>query len=328
VNARSVEAYGGPLFIAWQLTNRCAARCLACCEDSGPDRAWDDELSCEEALNLAQRIADSGTPYVAFGGGEPLGVPHSWELFERLVSAGVALKLETDGRYIDEAGADRLVALAPQCIQISVDGATAATHERVRPGSNFAAVIAGIKRLTQRGYAPQLVFVPSQHNIHEVVEVYELAVQLGCEAFVSGPLMRIGRAAAAWTSLACDESTWQHCVERLHARARALGAGTALSIYPWDILTEIRRRRDSPQAMLLIVPNGKVKLLNALPFAPADLRRDSLEQAWRAYREAWRSPHVSEFIDACWADPRLLRYANETWPMERPWSLASPQQCG
>jgi hypothetical protein len=37
---------------------------------------------------------------------------------------------------------------------------------------------------------------------------------------------------------------------------------------------------------------------------------------------------VSEFIDACWADPRLLRYANETWPMERPWSLASPQQCG
>ena len=46
--------------------------------------------------------------------------------------------------------------------------------------------------------------------------------------------------------------------------------------------------------MLLVVPNGKVKLLNALPFAPADLRRDSLEQAWRAYREAWRSPRVRE----------------------------------
>jgi hypothetical protein len=30
---------------------------------------------------------------------------------------------------------------------------------------------------------------------------------------------------------------------------------------------------DNPQAMLLVVPNGKVKLLNALPFAPADLRR-------------------------------------------------------
>ncbi len=321
MDAGSVEAYGGPLFVAWQLTNRCAARCLACCEDSGPDRAWGDELSRDQALGLARRIADAGTPYVAFGGGEPLGVPHSWEIFERLASAGVALKLETDGRYIDEAGADRLLDLAPQCIQISVDGATAATHERARPGSSFAATIASIERLTRRGYAPQLVFVPSQHNIHEAVKVYELAVRLGCEAFVSGPLMRIGRAAAAWESLACSESTWQQCVERLHERARLMDAGTALSIYPWDILTEIRRRRDSPQAMLLVVPNGKVKLLNALPFAPADLRRDSLEQAWQAYREAWRSPAVSAFIDACCADPRLLRYANETWPMEQLWPL-------
>src|SRR5262249_56610474 len=57
---------------------------------------------------------------------------------------------------------------------------------------------------------------------------------------------------------------------------------TALSIYPWDIVTEIETRLESPQAMLLVVPNGKVKLLNALPFAPADLRRDSLETAWRA----------------------------------------------
>jgi hypothetical protein len=51
--------------------------------------------------------------------------------------------------------------------------------------------------------------------------------------------------------------------------------------------------------MLLVVPNGKVKLLNALPFAPADLRRDSLEQAWEAYREAWRSDEVRDFVAAC-----------------------------
>ena len=68
--------------------------------------------------------------------------------------------------------------------------------------------------------------------------------------------------------------------------------------------------------MLLVVPNGKVKLLNALPFAPADLRRDSLEQAWQAYREAWRSPRVRDFVERCRSDPALLRHANETWGME------------
>jgi hypothetical protein len=63
------------------------------------------------------------------------------------------------------------------------------------------------------------------------------------------------------------------------------------------------------------VPNGKVKLLNALPFAPADLRRDSLAQAWRAYRDAWRTDEVRAFVVNCRTEPRLLGHANETWPM-------------
>lgn len=315
VDGRSVEAYAAPLFVAWQLTNRCSSRCLACCEESGPEHAWRDELSREEALTLAQHIAAAAIPYVAFGGGEPLGVPHCWEVFEELTTAGVALKLETDGRHLDDAAADRLVALAPQCIQISVDGATAATHERVRPGSSFAAAIAGIERLTARGYAPQLVFVPTRLNLHEAVRTYDLAVALGCEAFVTGPLMRIGRAAANWEYLECSDVEWRQTAEQLRARAQAADAATNLSIYPWDIVAEMERRLDSPQAMLLIVPNGRVKLLNALPFAPADLRRDSLGEAWQAYRDAWRTPEVGAFIAACRADPRLLRHANETWPV-------------
>jgi MoaA/NifB/PqqE/SkfB family radical SAM enzyme len=204
-------------------------------------------------------------------------------------------------------------------VQISVDGATAATHERSRPGSSFAAAIAGIERLAARGRAPQMVFVPNRFNLHEAVCVYDLAVRLGCEAFVTGPMMRIGRAAAAWDHIACCEADWQRVVGCLRERAQTRRSSTRLSIYPWDILTEMQRRHESPQAMLLVVPNGKVKLLNALPFAPADLRRDSLAQAWQAYRDAWRSPEVSEFIAACRTDPTLLRHANETWPLNRPW---------
>jgi MoaA/NifB/PqqE/SkfB family radical SAM enzyme len=316
VRGRSVEEYSAPLFVAWQLTNRCAARCLACCEESGPDKGWADELSREEALSLAQQIAQSGVSYVAFGGGEPLGVPHCWEVFERLTEAGVALKLETDGRYLDDAGADRLAALAPQCVQISVDGATAQTHERVRPGTSFAATIASIQRLTARGCAPQLVFVPNRLNVHEALDTYNLASALGCQAFITGPMMRIGRAAAAWDSIACSESQWEHTERQLREHAQAVGGAMTLSIYPWDILTEMERRLDSPQAMLLIVPNGKVKLLNALPFVPADLRRDTLARAWRAYRDAWRRPEVGTFIAACRRDPALLCYANATWSME------------
>src|SRR5262245_27847843 len=313
---RAVADYGAPLFLAWQLTNRCGARCLTCCAESGPDRAWRDELSRAETLDLARRIVAFGIPYVAFGGGEPLGAPHCWELFEVLSQGRVALKIETDGAHIDDAAADRLARLGVQCIQVSVDGATAATHERVRPGSSFSAATAAVRRLAARGLAPQLVFVPTRLNLHEMVAAYDLAASLGCDAFVTGPLMRIGRAAADWDRLACREEEWQEAVLALRGHAQVYGAPTALSIYPWDILEELRQRLESPQAMLLVVPNGKVKLLNALPFAPADLRRDSLERAWQAYREAWQSPKVSEFVAACRLDPGLLRHANETWPVD------------
>ena len=310
---RAVAEYRAPLFLAWQLTNRCTARCIACCEESGPDRGWTDELTRSEALDLARRIVAAGIPYVAFGGGEPLGVPHSWEIFEILAAGGVALKIETDGTRIDDAAADRLAGLDVQCIQISVDGASAATHERVRPGGSFDAATAALRRLASRGLAPQLVFVPTRLNIGDMAATYDLAVELGCSTFVTGPLMRIGRAAADWDRIACGEEVWQEAAQVLRAHARARGTQTALAIYPWDILTELEQRLASPQAMLLVVPNGKVKLLNALPFAPADLRRDSLEQAWDAYRAAWQSDAVRQFIAACRKDPGLLRHANETW---------------
>jgi len=312
---RSVDEYRAPLFLAWQLTNRCGAGCIACCEESGPDRAWSDELTAREALALAHRVADFGIPYVAFGGGEPLLVPHCWEVFELLAAAGVAIKLETDGTHIDDTAADRLATLGVQCIQISVDGATADIHDRVRPGSSFAEATAAIRRLVERRLPPQLVFTPNRVNLHEIVAAYELAAVLHCSTFVTGPLMRIGRAAAAWDKIACSEDEWRGAVAALRERAESLAARVALSIYPWDILVELQKRLENPQAMLLVVPNGKVKLLNALPFAPADLRRDTLDQAWQAYRDAWRSVQVREFVLACRTNPKMLLHANETWRM-------------
>jgi MoaA/NifB/PqqE/SkfB family radical SAM enzyme len=316
MSGRSVDEYRAPLFIAWQLTNRCRARCITCCEESGPDKAWRDELSRDEALDLARAIAAAGIPYVAFGGGEPLGVPHAWEIFEILAEAGVSLKLETEGSYIDDAAADRLAALPVQCVQISVDGATAATHERVRPGSSHASATASIERLAARGCKPQLVFVPTRLNLAEMAAAFDLAGELGCDTFVTGPLMRLGRAALDWERIAPSEEQWRRGVEALRERAASGRSPVALSIYPWDIVTEMKTRLESPQAMLLVVPNGKVKLLNALPFAPADLRRESLDEAWRAYRDAWRSHEVRAFVERCAADPALLRHANETWALQ------------
>ena len=318
----SLADYEAPLFLAWQLTNRCMARCLACCEESGPERAWPDELSAAQALQLARGIVASDIPYVAFGGGEPLGVPHCWTLFQELTAGGVAIKLETDGSHIDEHAAARLAELAVPCVQISVDGACAMTHERCRPGSSYAAALGAIERLVARARPPQWVFAPNRLNLHELLPAYDLAARLGCDAFVTGPLMRLGRAAADWQRLACDPADWEERITALREHAQASGYPLRLAVYPWDILEELRQRLAHPQAMLLVVPNGRVKLLNALPFSVADLRHDSLDDAWRAYRAGWQRAEVRAFVLACRERPELLRHANAIWPLEGAPALA------
>ena len=127
--------------------------------------------------------------------------------------------------------------------------------------------------------------------------------------------MRRGRAAAGWKGLACDAATWTQAADALRERADQMGGDITLSVYPWDIVHELQERADSPQAMMLVVPNGRVKLLNALPFSPADMRRQTLPEAWDAYRAGWRSPVVHDFIRRCQTEPDLLRHANETWDM-------------
>lgn len=311
----SVGDYRAPLFLAWQLTNRCSCRCLHCCEESGPDKAWSRELSREEALLVAADCAKTGIPYAAFGGGEPLAVPHVWEVFEVLSAGGTAIKIETDGLRIGDLEADRIRGLSVECVQVSVDGASSATHEKVRPGGDFSAACAAIRRLAARGVPVEFVFAPCRVNAAELEQSYGLAADLGARAFITGPLMRLGRAASSWDPLALSPEEWARAAERLAARASSLGAPIRLSVYPWDIVAEASARLKSPQAMLLVVPDGRVKLLNALPFVCADLRKQTLAEAWTAYQAAWKRPEVAEFVGRLAAEPRLLTHANETWPL-------------
>ena len=310
----SVGDYSSPLFLAWQLTNLCTGRCLHCCEESGPDKAWEDEMDRAQCLSLSRQIVEAGIAYVAFGGGEPMGSPCVWDIFKILHAGGVEIKIETNGLDLDDAACDRLKAMKIACVQISMDGATAAVHEKMRPGSGYKPAWDAIDRLVERGLEPELVFIPTRFNIKDSVPVYEQAAARGIRTFVTGPLMRLGRAAHAWDALACSQEDWTEAVLGLKAAAAAL-KGPRLAVYPWGIQQEMKTRAESPQSMVLVVPNGRVKLLNALPFAVADLKKERLADAWPKVGAAWRSPTVQDFVRRAQSDATLLTHANECWDL-------------
>ena len=69
-----------PLYVAWQITNECNLACLHCIEESGPGKAFPDELRREQVFDVLRQIVDDEVPYLSFSGGEPMLHPHFFDM--------------------------------------------------------------------------------------------------------------------------------------------------------------------------------------------------------------------------------------------------------
>jgi len=309
-----IDHLRAPLLVAWQITRDCDLCCLHCCTESAPGKRLADELDAAEALRLADEIVRSGVPYVMLCGGEPLVVPHFLALAEALGQAGVQLKIETNGQRFDAKVADRLAKLPIRSVQISLDGDTQEIYERQRPGASLAKADAACRAVRAAGLPLEVTFAPTRLNIHEAERVIERARALGAFRFNTGRLMRIGTAARLWEKLEPTETQYREFRRLLQRLTRALEGELELCYLPFDIEDGLRGSLETPPATLLVLPNGWVKVAAALPQICADLRRDTLLEAWEAYRNAWRSDTVLASVRRAVADPSRHAQAN-TWQL-------------
>ena len=249
------------------------------------------ELDVREALGVVDDIVANDVPYVMLCGGEPLIVPHFWKIAEALGSAGVRLKIETNGQRLDGAVAKRLAQLPIRSIQISLDGDSETVYGLQRPGGSLAKAHAACRAVREAGMPLEITFAPTRLNIDEAAAVIERAKGLGAFRFNTGKLMRIGTAARLWGRLEPSETQYASFRALLDRVARVERA-MELCYSPFDMAEGLRRSSADPPATLLVLPNGWVKVAAPLPQICADLRRDTLAQAWKAYRDAWHDKSV------------------------------------
>lgn len=303
------EDYKAPLFVAWQINSKCNLGCLHCCEEAG--HSMPDEMNKEETFRFLEQIVEAKIPYVAFSGGEPLLHPHFLQMCEYLSKNNVSLKVETNGEFIDEKTADRLVALKFRSVQISLDGATAATHEKLRLAGDWKKAIAACRLLIKKGITAEVVFVPTQFNIHEIGDLIDLASSLGVYGVYTGKIMRIGRAAKNWDILNPSDEEYEKFFTVLNKKTEQYKGKMKVYFYPYDVIEELKYRLKYPSASLLVIPNGKVKLIGPLPFVCGDLKKESLLKVWESYKKAWSNPEVIQFAKKVIADPKLLAESNK-----------------
>jgi MoaA/NifB/PqqE/SkfB family radical SAM enzyme len=313
--AHRIDRLRAPLFVSWQITRDCDLACLHCCTESAPGKRLPDELDREEMMRVAGGIVRNEVPYVMLCGGEPLVAPYFFEIAEALGAAGIQLKIETNGQRFGEDTAARLARLPVRSVQVSLDGDTQEVYERQRPGGSLARAHAACRAARTAGLPLEVTFAPTRLNLHEAAAVIRRARELGAFRFNSGQLMRVGTAARHWQRLAPAAEAWSE-LRALFASEAAIGE-MEICFEPFSLAEGLRRGAQEPPATLLVLPNGWVKVAAALPHVCADLRRCSLEQAWRAYQRAWYEPTVEQAVRDALADESNQGLANR-------WRLLSP----
>jgi len=294
---------GAPLYIAWQVTNECNLACLHCIEESGPGKAFRDELSEEQIFAFLRQVVELEVPYLSFSGGEPTLHPLFFPMVEYVCARKAQLKIETNAHGLTAERCERLKRVGVKAVQVSLDGASRETFNRIRVRGDFDRATEGIRNLRAAGVPVEINYSPTLFNIHEIGRAVDLACELGADSFYSGRTMYTGNAVKTWHRLAPSEEQYEKFFAVLHAKSREYRGRMRVHFHEMGLLEELRYRLHHPAALLIVLPNGLVKLINALPFVCGDLRRQSLEAIWAHFQRAWQDPRVAQFVADLDADP-------------------------
>ena len=151
-------------------------------------------------MAVIDELRDLQVFYVNIGGGEPTIRPDFYDVVDYAVSQGVGVKFSTNGYSITPDRARQLAGSDYVDVQISIDGADAATNDPIRGSGSYAAARRAMDRLAEAGFGPfKISVVVTRHNAGQLDAFEALAQQYGAQLRLTR-LRPSGRGADSWES--------------------------------------------------------------------------------------------------------------------------------
>jgi MoaA/NifB/PqqE/SkfB family radical SAM enzyme len=164
----------GPYMAELDITYQCNCRCQMCQRWNDPRR---NELSIDEYDQLAGDLHALGSHQISISGGEPLVRGDVFQIIASFAQRGMSVNLCTNGLLLNKF-AGEVRNSGATCITVSLDGARAASHDKIRgiPGS-YKKIEEGIHQLLKspRSSRPilRVRMTVSNHNAEEISPFYE-----------------------------------------------------------------------------------------------------------------------------------------------------------
>jgi len=200
---RCRRSLSGPLSGAIALTYACNLKCVMC---DLPERVnyYKNELgqpplSTLEVKQILKDFALIGTSGISFTGGEPMLRKDLFEFIEYTKKLRMACHMTTNGWYINETTAKKLLGSGIDSISISLDGSKAEIHDAIRGVSgSFDRIINAIKILRKfkeelnKNLVINLNTVISHKNVEDILSVVDLAWEMKVDHIGFMPFHDIG----------------------------------------------------------------------------------------------------------------------------------------
>ena len=192
-----IDLNQSPFTVAWEITRACALACQHCRAEAQPKRD-PRELTNAEALEVVDQVRAIGDPILVVTGGDPLRRPDVYELLEYSVSVGLrtslaptasALVTPRNLACVRDAGVRR--------VGISLDGPTAAVHDRFRGfAGTFKRTMEIVQRIADAGLALQVNTTVARQNLSTLRAMPELIAAAGAVQWSVFFLVPTGRGRA------------------------------------------------------------------------------------------------------------------------------------
>jgi MoaA/NifB/PqqE/SkfB family radical SAM enzyme len=181
----------GPALGTLMVTYRCNLHCAMCdmpLKASTHAMSGRHEFDTARFIDVIGEFARMGIPGIGFTGGEPLLRDDIFELMAETRRHGMIAHLNTNGWLMGDVQAQRIIEIGVDSVNISLDGATAGTHDRIRQmAGSFDRAVKAVERLVslkkKHGSHVRIktVAVLDETNIDEVPQMLALGKELGTD---------------------------------------------------------------------------------------------------------------------------------------------------
>lgn len=161
-----------------ELTYRCNLDCFFCYNDLS---LKGEPLRREQYLKLLTDLAEMQVLNLTFSGGEPLAHPDFLLLGARARELGFVVRIKSNGHALRGELARRILAeVDPFLVEVSLHGATAATHDRqTRVPGSFDRLLENLREVLRLGMRVKINSTLTAWNEGEIAGMFALADSLG-----------------------------------------------------------------------------------------------------------------------------------------------------